>query len=194
MEHAIIAAHPLAKSFTMEVASAYCEAVRSRGHDASLRDLYRMNFAPTLGADEFPRPGGFTPGEDVVSERRSLAHVGVFVFIYPFWMNAHPAMMKGYIDRVFGLGFAYAANPGGNKPLLTSRKMISYTSSGAPTQWMIDTGAWRAVRKLFDEHFAAVCGLEIVDHVHFGDVVPGMRADVVARHLDCVRTTVARYF
>ena len=194
MQHAVIAAHPLAKSFTMSVADAYCGEVSERGQQAKLRDLYRMNFAPTLGPDEFPRPGGFTPGADVVEERATLSRAGVFAFIYPLWMNAQPAMLKGYIDRVFGLGFAYGASAGGNVPLLKSRKMISFTSSGAPTEWVIHTGAWQAVRKLFDEHFATMCGLELVDHVHFGDVVPGIRADVVARHLECVRETVAKHF
>jgi len=35
------------------------------------------------------------------------------------------------------------------------------------------------VRKLFDEHFAAVCGLSVGDHLHFGEIEPGIRADVV---------------
>lgn len=194
MKHAIVASHPRAKSFTMAVANAFCEAVRARGQEAELRDLYRMNFAPTLDADELPKPGGFSPGPDVVQERRLLARVDVFVFIYPFWMNAQPAMMKGYIDRVFGLGFAYGSVGAGNVPLLKGRKMISFTSSGAPTEWVVETGAWDAARSLFDRHFADVCGLELLGHVHFGGIVPGIRGDVVARHLDCVRETVARYF
>lgn len=194
MKHAIIAAHPLAKSFTMAVANAYCEAVRGRGQDADLRDLYRMNFAPTLDADELPKPGGFAPGPDVVEERRRLARTGVFAFVYPFWMNAQPAMMKGYVDRVFGLGFAYGSSGGGNVPLLKGRKMISFTSSGAPMEWVVDSGAWDAARRLIDRHFADVCGLEMVDHVHFGGIVPGIRGDAVERYLDDVRAAVARHF
>jgi NAD(P)H dehydrogenase (quinone) len=194
MDHAVIAAHPRAKSFTMAVANAYCEAVRAKGQDAKLRDLYRMNFAPTLGGDELPRPGGFTPGPDVIEERKLLKTVDVFAFVYPFWLNAQPAMMKGYIERVFGFGFAYGSAPDGNVPLLAPRKMISFTSTGAPTDWVISSGAWDAARKLFDSHFAAVCGLEIVDHVHFGGIVPGIRSDVVERHLACVRDSIAKHF
>lgn len=194
MEHAVIAAHPVPRSFTMAVANTYCDAVREQGQSATLRDLYRMNFAPTLDADELPRAGGFTPGPDVVEERAILARVNVFAFIYPFWLNTQPAMLKGYIERVFGLGFAYGATGTGNVPLLNSRKMISFTSSGAPTDWIESTGNFSAARKLFDEYFATVCGLELVDHVHFGGLVPGIRPDVVARHLDLVRGTVAKYF
>jgi hypothetical protein len=55
-------------------------------------------------------------------------------------------------------------------------------------------GKLRRDAEPFDEYFAAVCGLEIVDHIHFGGFVPGIRADVVARHLDRVRETIAKYF
>src|SRR6185437_3011046 len=114
------------------VANAYCDAATGKGHDVLLRDLYRMNFAPCLGAEEVPVPAGFAPCADVVEERRALADTDVFAFVYPLWMNAQPAMLKGYIDRVFGMGFAYGSGKGGNVPLLKSRKMISFTSSGAP--------------------------------------------------------------
>lgn len=72
--------------------------------------------------------------------------------------------------------------------------MLSFTSSGAPIDWVKKTGAWDAVRNLFDEHFAAVCGFKIVDHVHFGSIVPGIRQDVVERHCQTVRDTVSAHF
>jgi NAD(P)H dehydrogenase (quinone) len=194
MKHVVVVAHPEIRSFTISAAQAYCEAVRGKGQTALLRDLYRMNFAPCLGAEEVPKPAGFTPGRDVQEERRLLADADVFAFVYPFWMNAQPAMLKGYIDRVFGMGFAYGPGRGGNLPLMKSRKMISLTSSGAPTEWVQKTGAWDAVRKLFDEHFAAVCGLELVDHIHFGAVHAGIRADAVETMLGRVRAAVARHF
>jgi len=194
MKHAVIVAHPNEQSFTMTVANAYCDAVRANGSEATQRDLYRMNFAPSLAASEVPKAGGFAPGPDVLAERRILSDVDVFAFVYPFWMNAQPAMMKGYIDRIFGMGFAYGPSRSGNVPLLAPRKMISLTSSGGPTDWLVKTGAWDAVRKLFDEHFATVCGLELVDHIHFGGGVPGIRADAVDRHLEDVRAAVAKHF
>ena len=107
MKHAIIFAHPRPRSFTGSVAQSYAEAVTALGHSAVIRDLYRMNFNPCLGETELPFGGDFQPGADVVAERKMLEDVTVFALVYPFWLNAPPAMLKGYLDRVFGYGFAY---------------------------------------------------------------------------------------
>ena len=194
MQHALIVAHPNPSSFVASLAMSYGEAVESLGHKTIMRDLYGMSFDPCLKADELPTSAGFAPRADVASERLMLADVDVFALFYPFWLNAPPAILKGYLERVFGMGFAYAKGREGNEPLLRGRRLISFTASGAPTEWVMKSGAWQAVRALFDEHVAAVCGLQVIDHAHFGGIVPGIRGDVVARHQEAVRHLVARQF
>jgi NAD(P)H dehydrogenase (quinone) len=195
MKHVVIAAHPKEQSFTMSVARAYEHAAKAASHSVLLRDLYRMNFAPALMADELPWSEHWAPREDVRAERRLLADANVFVFVYPLWFNAPPAILKGYMDRVFGMGFGYQSSGGeGTTPLLTRAKMLSFSSSGAPTDWLVNSGAFEATRRLSDEHFAAVCGLTFLEHAHFGAIVPGIRPDVVAEKLDFVRGMFAKYF
>ena len=130
----------------------------------------------------------------MVAERAALADVDVFVFVYPFWINAPPAILKGYIDRVFGFGFAYGPNGDGSQPLLGGRKMISFTSSGAPTEWVRKTGALARRTDPVRQSSGRASGLQILDHLHFGGIVPGIRADVAERHFEQVRAAVAKYF
>jgi NAD(P)H dehydrogenase (quinone) len=179
MKHALIVAHPNPDSFNLAMAHAYEAAARALGHEVVLRDLYRIGFEPRLGLGEVPGPHGVTPGADVVAERALIGDAQVFAFVYPLWFYAPPAMLKGYIDRVFGMGFGYGPGQGGNAPLLTGRMLISVSSSGAPQAWMRQTGDWEAMRKLFDAHIAGVCGLSVVDHLHFGGIVPGITAEAV---------------
>ena len=181
MKHAIILAHPGTESFTCHMARAYQDAVLAKGDSVTYRDLYRISFNPCLGENEIPWSPHFEVPEDVAEEHRLLNEVSVFAFFYPLWLNSPPAILKGYMERVFGMGFAYKRGRGGNEPLLTGRRLISFSSSGAPTDWISKTGAWQAMRTLFDTHFAAVCGLEVADHIHFGAVVPGVRADFVEK-------------
>jgi NAD(P)H dehydrogenase (quinone) len=195
MKHAVVFAHPNPASLTAAMAGAYAEAARELGHEVVLRDLYAMGFDPCLRAGEIPGPHGVSAGKDVVAERARLADVNVFAFVYPLWFNAPPAILKGYVDRVFGMGFGYGpAAAGGNEPLLEVRRLISISLSGAPDRWVRETGALQALTTLFDLHLAQMCGLTLVDHLHFGDITPGVTEDAAADLLAQVRAAVADRF
>lgn len=183
MKQVLIVAHPRAESFTVTMAQAYAEAARGAGGEVVLRDLYRLGFDPVLHEDELPDHEGFQARRDVFDERTAIGDADVFAFFYPLWFNAPPAMLKGYVDRVFGMGFGYSRfGLEGNQPLLSGRKLVSFTSSGAPQHWVESSGAWDAMRKHFDDHLAAVTGLELIGHHNIGGVTSGLREDVVQGH------------
>jgi len=192
MKHAVIVAHPRRESLTCAIGEAYAEAVRTAGDQAEIRDLYRMGFDPCLKAAEIPGAGGASFAADVIDERARLAEMDVFAFVYPLWFNAPPAILKGYVDRVFSLGFGYEPGPDGTSPLLEGRRLVSFTTSGAPEAWVRDTGAFSALTTLFDAHVAAVCGMTVMDHVHTGGVTPGLARDAAAEILARVRGAARR--
>lgn len=193
LKHAVIFAHPNPASFTASVAAAYERAARRLGHRVILRDLCGLAFDPCLKAGELPGEH-FRPAPDVLIERALLQDADVFALVYPLWLNAPPAMMKGYLERVFGIGFAYGGGNHDARPLLAGRKLIAFSSSGAPLQWVKDSGAMDAVHTLFDEYLAQICGLTTLDHVHVGGVVPGTTADFVRARLADVERAVERHF
>jgi NAD(P)H dehydrogenase (quinone) len=194
MKHAVIFAHPREQSFTATIAQAYADAARELGHEVLVRDLYRMGFDPCLKADEIPDADGYAVRPEIGAERQLLDPVGVFAFVYPFWFNAPPAMLKGYVDRVFGMGFGYEPGPGGTMSLLDGRRLISFSSSGAPDQWVRKTGALETLQSGFDMHVAAVCGLTVAGHVHFGGIGPGLSDEWLAEMKGQVRDTVRQRF
>jgi len=194
VKHAVIFAHPGAQSFTASVAAAYAQAAESLGHTVILRDLYRIGFDPCLRESERVTPGGFEPGDDVVSERELIGNCDVFALVYPLWLNAPPAMLKGYLDRVFGFGFAYGADGRSYEPLLRGRHLISFTSSGAPGAWLQQTGSWNALQALFDTYFATLCGMTTVGHVHAGGMTPGASESFVHARLQDVHAAVRQHF
>ena len=193
MKHAVIFTHPRPASFTATMAGAYAKRAAELGDQVVIRDLYRMNFSPALQADELPFDPGSAPRPDIVAERKLLANVDVFALFYPFWLNAPPAMLKGYLDRVFGFGFAYGRE-GRSAPLLQGRMLITFSSSGAPDTWVKETGAMEAIGKLFDRYFADLCGMHFLEHVHFGGIVPQIREDAVTSRAELVRAVVEKHF
>lgn len=193
MKHALVVAHPAPHSFTASVADAYRRAVEEEGHRTVTRDLYRLDFDPRLRAEEIPGPG-HNPAPDIVAERAQIGDCDVFAFFYPLWLNAPPAMLKGYLDRVFGFSFAYGGEGHSFNPLLTGRRMISFSASGAPTEWVEKTGAMEAVRTLFDRYFATLCGMTLLDHVHFGGISPGASEFFVQARLADTARVARAYF
>ena len=179
MNTAIILAHPNPSSFCAAVAGACQAAIEGAGGSVMLRDLYGMDFDPRLKRSELPTETGWTMGDDVMAERALLAGVDHFLLVYPFWFNAPPAILKGYVDRVFSMGFGYQPGPRGADPLLVGKTLMSVSTSGAPDHWVDSTGALTALMNVFDLHLAKVTGLRVLGHEHLGGVVAAMRQDAV---------------
>lgn len=172
LNHAIIACHPDEDSFTLAIADRYAQAVRSYGHKAVVRDLYRLGFDPVLKSEE--REG--QPAADVVAEWDALGDIDVFVLVYPIWFGAPPAMLKGYIDRVFGAGRALGAASGGlSTSVLQGKHLVSLTLSGSMSAWLDEKGVLGSLRNLFDRYLGDVFGLPETHHYHFDGVQPGLR-------------------
>ena len=79
-------------------------------------------------------------------------------------------------------------------PLLTGRRLISFSSSGAPLAWLQKSGTLDAVRALFDNYFAELCGMTLIEHVHVGEVVPGASGSFIQARLEHVKKTVTKHF
>jgi NAD(P)H dehydrogenase (quinone) len=194
-KHVLVVSHPNPNSFNLAIAHAYQKAAEDLGQEVVLRDLYRCGFDPCLKDAEIPRAEGFAPEQDIVTERALLADATAFAFVYPLWFNAPPAMIVGYVQRVFGMGFGFGpVRDGRNQPLLLGRRMLSFTTSGAPAEWLRTEGSWDALRNLFDRHVADVCGLTVLDHKHYGRIVAHSARARLETHLQDVAQTVTRYF
>ena len=171
LKHAIIACHPAEESFTLAIARRYAEAVEAHGHSAVLRDLYRIGFDPVLKNDE--RQGH--PRDDVKTEWEVIGDPDVFVLVYPIWFGAPPAMMKGYIDRVFGAGRTLgSAGEGTETSRLAGKHLVSLTLSGTMRAWLDEKGVLGSLRNVFDRYMADVFGLAETHHYHFDGVQAGL--------------------
>lgn len=194
MKHAIIVGHPDPASFTMSMARTYETTIKDIGHTPVLRDLYRIAFEPRLSVAELPGREGEVPDE-VAAERQLLKDADVFAFIYPLWFNSPPAIVKGYIDRVFGLGFGYnILRDGGQEPLLGGKQLIHLTSSSSRNAWLNEQGAYYSLRNLFDDYFGRVCGLQVRPHIHSDSINPGLDTRWVREALKSAEIQIRRYF
>lgn len=179
-KHAIIACHPLKRSFTLSVAERYAETVRAHGHEVVLRDLYRIGFNPVLKAKE----RASQPAVDVLGEWAALGKPDVFVLIYPIWFGTPPALLKGYIDRVFGAGRSRGReNAGGTGELMHGKRLVSLTSSGSMRAWLDEKGVLGSLRTVYDRYFAEVFGFEETHRYHFDGIGENLPERDLRMHL-----------
>jgi NAD(P)H dehydrogenase (quinone) len=185
--HAVILCHPDPKSFNRAIADTYCDTVHKIGHEAIVRDLYAMGFDPILKTNERPTVEGFRISTDVKNEIALLTGCEVFLLIYPIWFGTPPAMLKGYVERVFGSGITPRdVGARARKSFLAGKKLISFTTSAMSEPWLNEQGQWLSLRYLFDHYLTHAFGMQADEHVHFGNVTTGMPKLWADRHLYAV--------
>ncbi len=191
--HAVILAHPDEKGFNAAVAATYCEAVKEYGHHVVLRDLYQLGFDPVLKAAERARTGQhFRMAADVTAEVAGIEDADVFVFVYPVWFGAPPAILKGYVDRVLGAGFNYSdMRERAPHRFLSGKRLLSITTSGNTLQWLDEQGAWVSLRTGFGDYLAKAFSMAKSEHLHLSSIVDNMAQRHVKEELFRV-TEVAR--
>lgn len=190
--HAVILAHPDEDSFNAAIARTYCDAVRACGHEAELRDLYRLGFDPVLKPSEQPRPDCYRMSNDVAAELAAIEGAEVFVLIYPIWFGAPPAILKGYVDRVLGAGFNYGSiRERAHHRFMTGKQLVSITTSGNSLQWLDEQGAWISLRMVFGDYLAKAFSMARFEHLHLANIVDNMSERHVREELFRV-TEIAR--
>jgi NAD(P)H dehydrogenase (quinone) len=195
MKHLIIVAHPVEDSFTMALARAYAAQLEQLGHTQHTSDLYRMGFNPTLAAHELPSSGAGQPVDaEVARAQQEIRDADVLTVVYPLWWMAMPAVLKGYVDRVFAHGFAYQNDNGTMRGLLGGRAAVLITLSGAPLVSLVESGKWAALQTLQDSHMFRFSGFDVLEHLHFDDVSPLMPVLTAEQHLAQVRACARHLF
>lgn len=180
LRHAVIVCHPAQQSFTHSVAERYAGTIRAHGHEVVLRDLYQLNFDPVLRQEE--RDG--QPGSDVLREWAELGKPDVFVLVYPIWFGAPPAMIVGYIDRVFGAGRTRGQDAqGGFSKLLAGKRLVSLTSSGSMHAWLSEKGVLGSLRTVYDRYLTDVFEFAETARHHSDAIKPDLPERDVAQHL-----------
>ena len=194
MRHLVITAHPSAKSFNRAVVEAYTSALTQRGHRVDCRDLYAMSFNPVLSARDLAAASRGKASRDIRAEQAAIRRADVVTLISPLWWSGFPAMLKGYLDRVFCAGFAYVIKGDRYLPGLSGKKGVIITTSGATTQELKSGGTLRALRTIHDEGMMEFCGIEMVRHLYLSGIDPAMTQAVGEQHLETVRRFVRRAF
>ena len=124
----VIHAHPESKSFCSALKDTAVEYFKGQGAEVKVSDLYSMNFNPVGNRQDFAelenpdffkyqleqvhayKNNLFT--DDIKIEMDKLEWCDTLIFNFPLWWFGLPALLKGWVDRIFAMGFAYGAGKG----------------------------------------------------------------------------------
>jgi putative NADPH-quinone reductase len=162
----VVTAHPREDSFNHAVSEAVERGFRKAGHDVTTLDLYALDFAAAMSADELRayqgwEPGGAPPVLDpvVAAHAELVGRAGVLVFVYPTWWSQPPAVLKGWLERVLvpGVSFTFDAAGKVQPGMQHVKRIVGISTYGSPWTYvklMNDGG-----RRMITRALRMSCGL-----------------------------------
>ena len=151
----LVFAHPEPQSLNASLRDAAITELQSQGHEVRVSDLYAMDWKAQVDADDFPQRNpaerlrvaiasaeafeadGLT--NDVKAEIEKLLWADAVILQFPLWWFGMPAILKGWVDRVYAYGFAYGVGEHserrwgdryGEGTLVGRRAMLIVTAGG----------------------------------------------------------------
>lgn len=170
MKHLVVYAHPKSESFNRAILETTTTVLKKNGHEVIVRDLYSLNFQPVLKPeDTAAMRTGHTP-QDIKTEQEFITQADAITFIYPIWWTGLPAILKGYVDRVYSYGFAYSAGEEGIIKMLTGKQGFIINTHGTPQEIYDKIGMTDGLKITSDIGIFDFVGIEPVGHLLFGSI------------------------
>src|SRR3954451_12494045 len=131
MKVLLVFAHPEPRSLNGALRDVALQELRAQGHEVVVSDLYAMHWKSAVDRADFPQ---LVPEEplkpaqasaqawetdsltlDVKAEIEKLLWADVLILQFPLWWFSMPAILKGWVDRVYACGFAYGVGEHSDK-------------------------------------------------------------------------------
>ena len=133
----IIVANPGSTSFSHAMADVAQQTLVQRGYQIAFHDLYAEKFDPVQPTGEMANT--VSADSDVEQHCAELARADLILIFHPNWWGQPPAILKGWVDRVFRLGTAYAYPPGVGPQgvpvgMLRARHALVFNTSNTPPE------------------------------------------------------------
>ncbi len=189
MKTLVVHCHPDAASFSTALFTAVCAKLRAAGQELTAIDLYAERFDPVLALDERQ---AYVDNPALVIQRvqphvdalRAAEHL---VFVHPTWWYGPPALLKGWLERVWLPGVAFMPPPRRGAitvpGLQQVRRLTVVTTGGAPWWWLKVIGDphrklfTRGLRVLMARH----CKVTWLQLHNMNDVTAAQRSAFLAR-------------
>jgi len=164
----IINGHPDKKSYCTALANQYQKGAELSGADCKLINLSELEFSPILKYG-YRKRTDLEP--DLIEVRKLILETKHLVFVYPNWWGTIPALLKGFIDRVFlpGFAFEYQEKSPLPKKLLKGKTARLIVTTDTPS-WYYSLVYRKPGHNSMKKSFLHFCGVKPVKITSLGSI------------------------
>lgn len=154
----VVFAHPEPRSLGAALRDVAVAELQAQGHEVKVSDLYAMGWKSEVDRDDFPLlsagerlkvaaasgqafgANSLTP--DVKAEQEKLLWADMVILQFPLWWFTMPAILKGWVDRVYSYGFAYGV--GEHSETHWGDRYGEGAFAGKRAMLIVTTGGWES--------------------------------------------------
>jgi NAD(P)H dehydrogenase (quinone) len=156
----MVYAHHEPSSFTAALHNRAEQILRRKGHTIEVVDLYGLGFNPvaekwdftTLSGKHFNYASeqeravkeGWSLSVDIVDQMQKVQAADLIMLHFPLWWGGPPAIMKGWMDRVLAMGFAWDGEHSFATGLLKGKQVFVGVSVGDPQSFYSIDGQYKS--------------------------------------------------
>jgi len=140
--------HPEPRSFNAAMFQTACQTLTAAGHEVRTSDLHAMHFDPVSSRKNFAtaknpdylkpqieemhatETNGFSP--EIETEIRKIEWCDLMIWQFPLWWFGLPAVLKGWVDRVFAMGRAYGGGRIYQSGVFRGKRALLSLTTGGP--------------------------------------------------------------
>ncbi len=191
----VVHCHPLIESYDHALYRTIVETLRDNGHEVIATDLYREGFEPAMTVAE--RKSYMDNDYDLGAVRDyadTLKRVDGLILCFPHWWFSMPAVLKGWVDRVWGPGIAFTYREGDRKlvPNLDNIRLFGVVTTYGSPWWVVRWFAGNAGYKVLMRGMKPLCAQKVRSFYLAQYNLDHSTDRTRKRFLDRVKRTVAR--
>ncbi len=183
----VVWAHPLAESYSAALKDRAVACLEAAGHDIDLLDLYTEEFDPVLSAQERRDYHEIGPNLARVQPYvEQLQAAEGLLLIFPTWSFGYPAILTGWLQRVWIPGVAFGLREEGGpiiRGMLGLRRVAAVTTTGSPWWYVLAVGnpAKRVLKRGHRVMFSPGCRVKWLDLNNMNKDSPRRRERFLAK-------------
>ncbi len=152
--------HPDHDSFCGALLQRFVAGAEAAGHEVEVADLYREGFDPVMSLRDLQQFDGVEMPPEILAEQARVEQCDALCLVFPLWWWSLPAMLKGWLDRVWSAGWAYQWERDPEGSLLQPRPCTLLVPAGASAEMMAGHDYDKKIEQLWRYGILDYCGVE----------------------------------